>query len=422
MFALIDCNNFYASCECVFNPQFIGKPLVVLSNNDGCVIARSKEAKALGIPMGIPVFKIKDVILRHNVVTCSSNFSLYGDLSHRVMETLKQFSPNMQIYSIDEAFLDLEPAYANREYAIQIQKTVLKWTGIMISIGFAATKTLAKAANLVAKKNVKWKGIYFLEGEVQVEQLLKELPVEEIWGIGSKTKILLNRFGIYTAWEFRQTEDLWIRKKLGVVGLRTAWELRGISCLGSEEISPDKKSIICSRSFVTPVREFDELSEILASFIARAVEKARHQESVVSFFKVYIATSPHRDEPYYSNYAQIVLPQPTAYTPELITYAKDALKKIFKPGLLYKKAGVMLGGLVPEQGFQQNLFAMPVKDQKKREVIMKLMDKMNKDFGKKVLRLAAEGIGQSAVTRDKKHLKRFTTRWDDLLTIYLPKA
>lgn len=417
MYALIDCNSFYVSCEQVFNPKLYRKPVVVLSNNDGCVIARSKEAKAAGIPMGALAFKNTELFKKLGVIVCSSNYALYGDMSRRVMETLRRFTPDMQVYSIDEAFLYLEASYATPEYAAKIKSTVLQWTGIPVSIGVAPTKTLAKVANHIAKGSPEFCGIYLLKEPVVIEAVLRKLPVEEVWGIGRNIAAALHSEGIRSAWEFCRADDAWIQKKFTIVGLRMAWELRGTPCLELEETPPSKKAIMSSRSFGKPVMSWDELAEALSSYTARAAAKVRSQKSAASFIDVLVETSPYRDEPHYSNSAHITLPQPTAYTPELIHYAKHTLNRIFRKGLRYKKVGILLGGLVPEGCFQQDFFSSPIKDQKKQEALMKLIDKANQDYGKKVLRTAAEGFKQPWQMRREHCSKHFTTRWEDLLTV-----
>ena len=417
MYAIVDCNNFYVSCERVFKPKWIGKPVVVLSNNDGCVIARSQESKALGIEMGALPFQNKDLFKKHGVIVCSSNYTLYGDMSFRVMEALRQFTPDMEVYSIDEAFLHLEERFATPDYAVNIQKTVLQWTGIPVSVGIAPTKTLAKVANRIAKKNPSMKGVSILENKNQIEAVLQKLPVEDIWGIGRNISAFLNSEGIYTAWEFCQTDDTWIKKNLSVVALRTALELRGTPCLELQEIPPSKKAILSSRSFGRPVVALEDLEEALSAYTARAAEKLRRQGSLASFLEVYIETNVHKGGPYYSDKAHVTLPQPTAYTPDLTSYAKQALLKIFCPGLKYKKVGIMLGALVPADSFQQDLFANRPEDQAKQKILMQLMDKANKNSGRKILRMASEGIEQSWQMRRANCSPHFTTQWGDLLRI-----
>jgi DNA polymerase V len=415
MILLVDCNNFYVSCERVFNPKLCHRPVVVLTNNDGCVIARSKEAKALGIPMGAPAFQWKQVFETQRVQVLSSNFALYGDLSDRVMATLAQFSSDMQVYSIDEAFLcvDVEDVEA---YCQKIRKTVLQWTGIPVSIGVAATKTLAKVANELAKS--RGSGVFVLKDRQASEKVLKELPLQEVWGIGGRIGDFLRRQGMRSAWDFIQADDTWIQKHLSIVGVRMAWELRGTPCLALDEVPPAKKSIICSRSFGRSATEWSEVAEALASYTARAAEKARSQDSVVSFLEIFITTSPFRDEELYARKVLIRLPEPTAYTPTLIHYAIEALKTVFRPGLLYKKTGVLLGGLHPDQCVQRDFFVPHGRKEAKHQAVMDVMDRLNRDFGYHVVRLAAEGVDEQPWKLNQ-HARtpRFTTRWEELLLV-----
>lgn len=417
LFALADCNNFFASCERVFDPSLHGSPLVILSSNDGCIIARSNEAKALGIPMGAPAFQYASLIQQQNVIVRSSNFALYGDMSKRVMRTLAQFTPDIQVYSVDEAFLLLEKENV-KEYMQKIRSTVLQWTGIPTSIGAATTKTLAKVANYYAKKYVQKEGVFFLTPALE-QPILKSLPVEEIWGIGRRITDFLSRQGIRSAWELRNADDLWIRKHLSVTVLRTVWELRGISCLELEEAPAAKKSIMTSKSFGYPLFDFKEIAEALASYTARAAEKMRGQESSASYLEVFLLSSPSRDEEYYHNAVQMILPQPTDYTPELTHYAKEGLQAIFREKILYKKTGVMLGGLVPKNNYQLDLFMAKNENQEKRDGLMQLIDQTNRQFGRGTLKFAAEGVKQTWKAKKANCSKRYTTQWKEILSIKL---
>lgn len=411
--ALVDCNNFYVSCERVFNPKLIDKPVVVLSNNDGCVIARSKEAKKLGIPMGVPVFQIKDLLKKQSVIACSSNYTLYGDMSHRVMQTLQLFTSTVQIYSIDEAFLSLDTPTAETN-CVTARQIILQHTGIPVSIGIGATKTLAKIANHVAKNDPSCEGIFFMGHPLIHEVTLRQLPVEEIWGIGRQISQFLYHHGIKTAWDLCHLDDAWIRKHLTVVVLRTAWELRGISCLELEEVPSPKKSIVSSKSFGCAVTQWEELAEAVSTYTARAAEKLRRQKSLASHLGVFVESRDY-EKGNYSNQISMELPQPTAYTPTLIQYAKLLLRKIFLPGFKYRKAGIFLEGLVPEGCFQLDLFVE--KPHEKQQALMKLIDRTNMDFGKKVIRLAAEGTSQPWKMKQLSKSPRFTTRWNELLSI-----
>jgi DNA polymerase V len=416
MFALIDCNNFYASCERVFKPKWVGKPIVVLSNNDGCVIARSNEAKVLGIPMGAPFFQYKDLIRAHNVIVCSSNYTLYGDMSARVMRTLKEFSAKMQIYSIDEAFLLLQENDL-LEYGKYIRSTVLQWTGIPVSIGIAPTKTLAKIANRHAKKNFHTGGVYVLNNQQVTDHILDNLPVTEIWGIGRNLGLRLNRKGIITAKDFRDADDTLIKKSLSVVSLRTVMELRGISCLPLEELPPSKKTVTCSRAFGKPVDNLKELHEAIAFYASRAAEKIRGQDSLATMMTVFVELHPfNKDRP--GNYhVRVSLPEPTDYTPHLIHYAKTAADALFQQGNRYRKAGIILDDLVPDHCYQRDLFAPQHIDYEKQKRIMKLVDHVNEHYGHNILHSAAEGVSKSWKMRQHLRSAKFTTDWDELLKI-----
>ncbi|HSX12713.1 MAG TPA: Y-family DNA polymerase, partial [Rhabdochlamydiaceae bacterium] len=339
-FFLIDCNAFFVSCEKLFNPGLSQKPVVVLSNNDGCVVARSKEAKALGIPMGAPAFKYQSLFKEKEVQVFSSNFSLYSDISYRVMRVLSQFTCDMEEYSVDEAFLLLDCPHP-REKAAEIKQRVLQWTGIPVSIGIGKTKTLAKVANDLAKKEEKANGIFFLDTPESIDAALKWLPVSEIWGIGRRLEDSLHAYGIHTALAFKNAADSWLKKLFSVTVYKTALELRGIHCLSLDTVAPAKQSITCSRSFAKPVYTLDSLNEALATFTASAAEKMRAEESYASFLSVFLTTSPFIPNAY-GNSAHLSLPEPTSYTPLLISYAKEALKTIYKEDYGYKKVGVIL--------------------------------------------------------------------------------
>lgn len=415
-FALVDCNNFYASCERVFNPYLIGKPIVILSNNDGCVIARSNEAKGLGIPMGAPYFQYADFIKKNGVIALSSNYTLYGQMSQRVMQTLQTFTPDLEIYSIDEAFLIFTNESKLSFQAQQIKETVYQWTGIPVSIGIASTKTLAKVANRYAKKHHPKEGFFVLNDNVIQENILKKFPIEDVWGIGRQISGLLHQKGIRTAWELACTDDTWIKKNLSIVGLRTVWELRGISCLNLEEVAPPKKSIVCSRSFGSDVYTESDLAEALSSYVASAAERLRSQAGLASFLEIFLHTSRFKEEKY-NNSMYMTLQIPSDYTPDLIHYAKRGLSKIYRSGFAYKKVGIMLGGIVSNKAIQQDLFIDNKTSDPKQRALMQLMDKTNAKYGKNKLKLAAQGITQSWKTKREKCTNHFTTSWDDLLQI-----
>ena len=413
-FALVDCNNFYVSCERVFDPSLKGQPVVVLSNNDGCVIARSQEAKQLGIAMGAPAFQCRALFRKESIQVFSSNYALYGDMSRRVMQTLERFAVNIQVYSIDEAFLRFKSDNL-QEDAKLIRSTVLQWTGIPVSLGIAPTKTLAKVANHCAKASLE--GIFVLVDEALQEAILRDLPVEKVWGIGRRISEFLKRQGITNAWQFCHADDIWIKKHLSVTGLRTAWELRGICCLELEEMPSTKKSIMSSKSFGKPLIHYEEIAEALASYTARAAEKMRQQGCLASFLEVFLITHSSHPKDTFSDAVQLILPQPTDYTPELIHRAKKCLRKLFLKGFIYKKTGILLGGFVPHDSFQPDLFVAQGNALQKRNELMKVFDEANRQFGRGKLKWAAEGTTQAWKMRQARCSAHFTTRWKDLLTI-----
>ncbi|MBN2100492.1 Y-family DNA polymerase [Candidatus Dojkabacteria bacterium] len=417
LFALVDCNNFYASCERVFNPNLRNKPIVVLSNNDGIIIARSQEAKELGIQMGAPLFKTQAHIDKHNVYVFSSNFTLYGDMSNRVMRILHRFSPEVEIYSIDEAFLSLINLKldTSTRYCTHIRETVRQWTGIPISIGIAPTKTLAKAANKLAKKIPELNGILDLTDHPKINELLNQLSVSDIWGIGRKYAKFLQSHNIHTAMQLKNASDKWIQKHMTISGLRTIWELRGISCINLEDDTQPRKGILSSRSFSHPVETLNELKESVAKHTTIAAEKLRSQNSSAAQISVFITTNRFNNSPQYSNSATVSLSEATDYTPKLIEYSHKALEKIFKPGYLYKKAGVMIPQTIPSDSTQKNLLT-PCSENTyhTNKKIMETIDRLNLRWGRATIKTAAEGIKQEWKTKMEKRTPRYTTRWDEI--------
>lgn len=417
----MDCNSFFVSCECIFNPKLKGQPVVVLSSNDGCIVARSKEAKDLGIPMGAPFFQWADFFKVHGVISYSSNFALYADISHRVMQTIRYFA-DPEIYSIDECFLDLSELSPQEvvDLCVKIKKTILQWVGIPVSIGIGASKTLAKAANYLAKTKFYDQGIFFLSKEHENE-ILSRFPVGKIWGIGGRLERYLHKHGIKTAFCLKNLPDEWVKKNLTVIGLRTVFELRGISCLECDDAPSAKKSILCSRSFGQLIVLEQDLAEAVATHTARAAEKLRSQSSFASYMEVFIHTSKHRQEPFFIRSARIFFPEATAYTPLLINYAKQVLTDIFEPNRLYKKAGVMLGGIIPNKSFQQNLFLPQDKNARlvfeKQQRLMNIIDQANEKFGYDIVQFAAQGVSRNWRTRQNHCSQCFTTRWEEQLTI-----
>ena len=417
MFALVDCNNFYASCERVFAPQLARRAVIVLSNNDGCVVARSNEAKALGFRMGEPAFQKQALIDRHRVAVFSSNYALYGDMSERVMNTLAAFAPAIEIYSIDEAFLDLRgiapPALPR--FAAELRRTVMQWTGIPVSIGIAPTKTLAKAANRIAKKQTA-DGVFVLENAEQIEAVLETFPVEDIWGIGGQYCKFLNRHGIFSAGQLRQANDAWIKQHLTIVGLRLVQELRGVSCLALETAPPAKKNICTSRSFGTPVESYQLLEEAVATFAARCAEKLRRQNSHTNLVSVFIHTNPFKpEEPQYNHCQTLQLPVASNSTPELIRYALSGLKRIYRSGHRYKKAGVLATGIVPAETVQGSLF--DTVDREKHRRLMEVTDRLNHRMGRDTLQFAVQGFAKSWGLRQERLSPGYTTRWEELMTV-----
>lgn len=416
VFALVDCNNFYVSCERVFDPKLEGKPVIVLSNNDGNAVARSNEAKALGIKMGVPVFEIQDLIKTHEVQVYSSNYALYGDMSQRVMQTLSKFTPDIEIYSIDEAFLDLSQfkLYDLTDYGRRIQYTVKKWTGIPVSVGIAETKTLAKIANRIAKKSNKAGGVLDLTASPYQDRALEMTDVEDVWGIGRSYSMFLRENGINNALQLRNTDDNFIKKRMGIVGIRMLQELRGVSCYSLEQCYPPKKGITVSRTFKKAIETLDELKEAIASYASRGAEKLRKEHSVAGVLMVFIMTNRFKKERYYFNMETIRLPVATSDTPELIRYAHEGLKEIFRKGYLYKKAGVMFKDLVPENQIQANLFDS--KDRNRSKKLMQALDNINIKLGSSTLKYAAVGLthNQRWKTVFKKRSPSYTTNWDQL--------
>jgi DNA polymerase V len=424
--ALVDCNNFYVSCERVFNAALRGRPVVVLSNNDGCVIARSDEAKALGIEEGTPLFQCEKYLTRHGVLVYSSNYELYGDMSRRVMDTLSRFGAEVEVYSIDECFLRFEgsPSHSTlTSYARQIRSTVRKWTGIPVSVGVGPTKTLAKVANKTAKKAPALKGALAVRLGPTLDRVLSEFPVEKVWNIGPARARFLQGHGVANALGLRDARDNWLRKHLTVQGLRTAWELQGTVCFPLEPTYPAKKIITCSRSFGRPVTQLAHLKEALSVYVSRAAEKLRRQGSVCGKMEVFLQTSPHKSAregvPYYGPSAKVTLPVASAFTPTLVKHALAVLERLYRPGHEYVKAGCTLSALVPQGPAQLNLFEPDAADTPEQQALMATVDVLNRHMGKDALFLAGAGVpGERAwAMRRERKSPAYTTRWDELLTV-----
>lgn len=421
MFALCDVNSFYASCETVFRPDLRGRPVVVLSNNDGCIIARSAEAKAAGIKMGEPFFKQRELFRRAGIVCFSSNYELYADMSNRVMTTLEAMSPRVEIYSIDEAFCDLTGVRNCRdltEFGKEIRTTVLKHTHLTVGVGIAQTKTLAKLANHAAKKwHRQTGGVVDLSNVDRQRRLLALVPVEDVWGVGRRISIKLHAMGIKTALDLAEQSTWTIRKHFNVVLERTVRELRGEPCLALEEFAPTKQEIVCSRSFGERIIDYEEMRQAVCSYAARAAEKLRGEHQYCRFISVFVKTSPFAlNELYYGNSASVKLLTPTQDSRDIIHAAVKCLDKIWKEGHRYQKAGVMLGDFFSQGVAQLNLFD----DNAPRpgsEKLMAVMDQLNTREGRGTLYFAGQGTRPSWQMKREMLSPRYTTRLSDLLVI-----
>ncbi|HFK4603031.1 TPA: Y-family DNA polymerase [Citrobacter farmeri] len=421
MFALVDVNSFYASCETVFRPDLKGKAVVVLSNNDGCVIARSAEAKLLGVKMGDPYFKQKDLFRRCGVVCFSSNYELYADMSNRVMTTLEEMSPRCEIYSIDEAFCDLTGVRNCRvleDFGRELQEAVYRNTRLAVGVGIGQTKTLAKLANHAAKK---WKrqtgGVVDLSNVERQRKLMAALPVDETWGVGRRITKKLEAMGIKTVLDLADTDIRFIRKHFNVVLERTVRELRGEPCLELEEFAPVKQEIVCSRSFGERVTEYDAMRQAICSYASRAAEKLRGEHQYCRFISAFVKTSPFAlNEPYYGNSASVKLLTPTQDSRDIIAAATRCLDAIWKDGHRYQKAGVMLGDFFSQGVAQLNLFD----DNAPRpgsEKLMEVLDQLNAKGGRGTLYFAGQGIQQQWAMKREMLSPRYTTRFSDLLRV-----
>ncbi len=421
LIALVDCNNFYVSCERVFRPDLIGKPVVVLSNNDGCIVARSAEVKALGgIKMGVPLFQIQHLVKQHNIQLFSSNYSLYADMSARVMSTLEEFAPNFEVYSIDEGFLDLTGVCHQDPiaYGQKIRKAVFRATGIPVCVGMGPTKTLAKLANFAAKKWQQTEGVLDLSDSLRREKLMRIVPVNEVWGIGSRTTAKLNQLGIYTVWDLATQPSARIQTQFNVVVARTVMELNGIACLELEEITPDKQQIVCSRSFGRRLTTYLELSAVLAEFCSRAAEKLRRQQSVTGCITIFIRTNPFNlTEPQYQRTASAKLDTATQDSRVIIATAKRLLKELFKEGFNYQKCGVQLNQLqlasAPNQIELFDFIGNGLSTENRP--LMKAMDQINRRFPKAIA-IAATGFDKTWKPKSERISKRYTTDWRELVS------
>lgn len=420
MYALVDCNNFFVSCERVFNPQLRNKPVVVLSNNDGCVVSRSNEAKKLGIAMGVPHFKVRDLILQHGVVALSSNFSLYGDLSSRVMSVITQYFPEVDIYSIDEAFINLTTLQKNYNLyksCVDLSQKIEQFTGIPVSIGIANSKTLAKVANQVAKTQDNAHRVFYLDSEHKTKVTLDNFAIRDIWGIGRQLEKKLHGMGVYTASELLSIPESVIKNNFNTMLSRTILELQGISCIELKDSGP-KKQIMISRSFGQRVTSIAMLQEALATYTSMACEKLRQQDSVAGGIYVFLHTGLHgRPETVYKNSLYLKLPHRTADTREIMHLATDGLRQVFKSGFRYQKVGIILCDLSSAQNMQIDLFGHETLEQS--EDLMQLVDTINQKFGRATIQFAAAGLEKPWRASSARSSKSFTSGWQDLPAVAL---
>jgi DNA polymerase V len=421
--AIVDCNSFYCSCERVFRPDLWNKPVVVLSNNDGCIISRSDEAKALGVGMAGPYFKERHIIEKHGIAVFSSNYNLYGDMSRRVMDTLRTFSTSVEVYSVDEAFMDLKDIAEKDlyEYAMHIRRTVEQWTGISVSVGVARTKTLAKIANHMAKKNKAATGcVTVLATPEEQQRALRMTRVGSIWGVGRQYAVKLENLGITNGWELIHMSEEWASRQLGgVVGARLIKELKGQPCIEMRNPLEVKKMIATTRMFGDPVADIQSIKEAVATYTSRAAEKLRRQHSAAGFISVFIVPKEqdhhvgfHRGATV-SHYTRLAAP--TSITNELIKPAVELVERLYKNGTLYKKAGVMLSGLVPDASIQSNLFLPESKNCGRR--LMDMVDNVNFSMRDDVLKFAASGTDRNWKMRQELRSPRYTSRWDELYKV-----
>ena len=416
VFALIDCNAFYVSCERVFNPKLNNRPVVALSNNDGCIISRSKEAKALGIKMGVPLFKVKDIVEKEKVVVFSSNYTLYADMSRRVMNIISSSSPYTEIYSIDEAFVELSSLPIDYEsYAHQLRQTILQHTGIPVSIGIASTKTLAKVANHKAKKDDSLNGVCSLVNYNNIDRILELTEVGDVWGVGRRLSKKLINHGIHNAKLLKNCSDSWIRKMMSVNGLKTITELRGISCIPLEEYSMTRKSCCTTRSFGKLLTNLEDIEQAVTTFARRAAERIRSESLAASCVSVFVRTNPFdKKSAYYSNGASRTLSHPTHDSITIIETALLLTKRIFKNNYQYKKAGVLLSGLCNESEIQETLFE---KNYNQNSDLMSAIDAINYRYGRDTLQMASECKVGNWKQKRENCTRNYTTQIDRLLLV-----
>ena len=420
--ALIYVNNFYVSCERVFNPKLAGKPVVVLSNNDGCAVARSNEVKALGVAMGAPWFKLKDLAKLHGIIGLSSNYALYADMSNRVMSILREYSPDQEVYSIDESFLDLT-GFQSRDlikYGQHMRQRIQKWTGLPVCVGIGSTKTLAKLANHCAKKQPDFNSVcnFNTMSALELDHAFNQVEVGAVWGVGRKLAPKLQALGIKTVLDLMNANPERMRQQFSVVMEKTIRELNGTVCIELEEISPPKQQILRSRSFGQPVRDYESLAQSITLYMSSAAERLRRQQSYAGSVHVYIRTSPFKpDDPFYSNGITIPAPCPTDDTRQLVNVALWALKQIYKPNYNYAKAGVMLSEIVSIEGVQTDLFSTS-QASPKSTVLMTAMDSINRKMGKESIKLASEGFTRPWKMKQGNKSPSYTTKWGEIPAIF----
>ena len=415
VFALIDCNAFYVSCERVFNPKLNNKPVVALSNNDGCIIARSKEAKALGIKMGVPLFKVKDIVERENVIVFSSNYTLYADMSRRVMNIISEFTPSIEVYSIDEAFIELTNMNVDYEsYARHMRKVILQYTGIPVSIGIASTKTLTKVANHIAKDDESLEGVCSLIQHENLDQVLEDTNVADVWGVGRQLSKKLIANGIFNAKLLKNCEDAWVRKMMSVNGLKTVSELREISCLDLEETSATRKSCCTTRSFGKPLINLEDIEQAVTTFARRATERIRGENLIASTVSVFLRTNPFDRNRYYSNSSTTTLSYPTYDTMQIVKTALQLTKIIFRENYKYKKAGVLLSGFYEKGTETKDLFS---EARYRSPKLMSAVDQINERYGSDTIQIATECQMGKWKQKRKNCTQSYTTQLDNVLLI-----
>ncbi len=415
MIALADCNNFYVSCERVFNPTLKNKPVIVLSNNDGCIIARSNEAKALGFKMGEPVFKKYNIIKKYNIAVYSTNFSLYGDMSNRVMSLLCHEFPQTEVYSIDEAFLNFEGIQETKQVAHQLRSKILKYTGIPISIGIAKTKTLSKIANMIAKKRTD--GVYVLNEPKIINKYFDKMSISQIWGIGNNLTKFLNKNNVFTITQFIKIQEKWIKNNISTIVWKIQQELKGNQCFLLNDTPNRKKNIRTSRTFKKDLNSLDQLKQAISSYTMNCAQKLRKQDCVAKYISVFITTNLFSNQKkQYGQYKSYLLNTPTNDSIELVKISMKLLESIYSKNYIYKKAGVVVGNIVSSNNLQMHLFD-DITDRNNRIKLMEAIDSINRIFGKGKIKIATQGFQNNWQTKQMNLSPSYTTKWEDILSI-----